>query len=96
MPPEDVLHRLIRQPVTQVGQGADDAVIAPARVLSRHPNQAISRSALRPSRFPISASVIRSGSERRNRAGNLVLRIRFSAARYSFHNKSSWLMEPVT
>ena len=58
--------------------------------------QATSRSALRPSRFPISASVIRSGSERRNRAGNLVLRIRFSAARYSFRNKSSWFTEPVT
>ena len=33
---------------------------------------------------------------RRTRAGNFVLRIRFSAVRYSFRNKSSWLTEPVT
>jgi hypothetical protein len=36
VPPEDVLHRLIRHAVTKVGQGTDDTVIAPARVLSRH------------------------------------------------------------
>ena len=35
-------------------------------------------------------------AERRSRAGNLVLKIRFSAAKYSFRNKSSWLTEPVT
>jgi len=28
--------------------------------------------------------------------GNLVLRMRFSVARYSFRNNSSWLTEPVT
>ena len=33
---------------------------------------------------------------RSTRAGNFVLRIRFSAVRYSFRNKSSWLTEPVT
>ena len=58
--------------------------------------QATSRSALRPRRFPISARVIRSVSERRNRAGNLALKIRFSEARYSFRNNNSWLTEPVT
>ena len=38
MPTQNILHRLIRHPMTQVGKGTDDAVIAPARVLSRHPN----------------------------------------------------------
>lgn len=36
VPTEDVLHRLIGDPVTKVGQGTDDAVISPARVLSCH------------------------------------------------------------
>ena len=35
-------------------------------------------------------------AERRSRAGNLVLKIRFSAAKYSFRNKSSCLTEPLT
>ena len=34
--PEDILRGLIRHPATKVGQGTDDAVISPARVLSRH------------------------------------------------------------
>src|ERR1700730_5587901 len=34
VPPEDVLHGLIRQSMAEVGECADDAVIAPARVLS--------------------------------------------------------------
>jgi len=33
---------------------------------------------------------------RRNRVGNLALKIRFSAARYSFRNRSSWFTEPLT
>src|SRR6185437_16695494 len=49
--------------------------------------EATSVSVLRPSRFPISASVIRSGLESRNRAGSLVFRIRFSAARYSLRRR---------
>jgi hypothetical protein len=52
--------------------------------------------ALRPSRLPISASVQRSGSDRRSRAGRCARRIRFSAARYSFCSSSSWLTNPVT
>jgi hypothetical protein len=52
-----------------------------ARIVSGLATHATSRSALRPRRFPISARVIRSGSERRSRAGNLVLKIRFSAAK---------------
>jgi hypothetical protein len=33
-----ILHRLIRQSMTQVGKGADNAVISPAGVLPRHPD----------------------------------------------------------
>src|SRR5450755_2251482 len=58
--------------------------------------QATSRSALRPRRFPISARVARSGLLNRNLDGSFALRIRFSAARYSFCSRSSWLTEPVT
>src|SRR5215469_9921483 len=36
MPPKDVAHRSIRDGMTQVGQGAYDAVISPAPVLARH------------------------------------------------------------
>jgi len=36
VPSEDVLHGLIRQRMAEVGECTDDAVIAPARVLSRH------------------------------------------------------------
>src|ERR1700675_1348032 len=58
--------------------------------------QVTARSALRPRRFPISARVTRSGSLNRNLDGSFALRIRFSAARYSFCNRSSWFTEPVT
>jgi hypothetical protein len=58
--------------------------------------QATSGSALRPRRFPISARVARSGSLKRNLDGNCALRIRFSAARYSFCSRSSWFTDPVT
>src|ERR1700687_1412642 len=58
--------------------------------------QATSRSALRPRRLPISARVVRSGSLNRNLDGSFALRIRFSAARYSFCSRSSWFTEPVT
>ena len=47
-------------------------------------------------RFPISARVARSGSLNRNLDGSFALRIRFSAARYSFCSRSSWFTEPVT
>jgi hypothetical protein len=50
--------------------------------------------ALRPSRFPISAKVDLSGSDKRNRAGKCVRRIRFSAAKYSFWRSSPWLSRP--
>jgi hypothetical protein len=36
VPPQYVLHRLIRQLGTQIRQSTDDAVISPARVLARH------------------------------------------------------------
>src|SRR6187431_2403033 len=52
--------------------------------------------AWRPSRLPISASVHRSGSDRRSRAGRCARTIRFSAARYSFWRSSSWFTSPVT
>jgi hypothetical protein len=42
--------------------------------------QATCRSALRPTRLPISARVARSGSLNRNLDGSFALRIRFSAA----------------
>ncbi len=53
-------------------------------------------SAVRPRRFPISARVVRSGSLNRNLEGSFALKIRFSAARYSFCSRSSWFTEPVT
>jgi hypothetical protein len=58
--------------------------------------QATARSALRPRRFPISARVARSGSLNRNLDGSFALRIRLSAARYSFCRRSSWFTAPVT
>src|SRR5215471_18743734 len=58
--------------------------------------QATFSRALRPSRLPISASVRRSGSDRRSRAGKCPRRTRFSAARYSFWRSSSWFTSPVT
>ena len=61
-----------------------------ARMVSGLATQATPRSALRPSRFPISARVARSGSFNRNVDGTFALRIRFSAARYSFCSRSSW------
>jgi hypothetical protein len=58
--------------------------------------EAISRGAFLPTRFPITARVTRSGSDKRSRAGSLVRRVRFSAARYLFCKSSSWFTEPVT
>jgi hypothetical protein len=54
-----------------------------------------SRSTLRPTRFPISARVARSGSLNRNLDGSFALKIRFSAARYSFCSRSSWFTDSV-
>jgi hypothetical protein len=45
---------------------------------------------------PISARVARSGSLNPNLDGSFALRIRFSAARYSFCRSSSWFTDPVT
>jgi hypothetical protein len=59
------------------------------RTVSGLATQATCPRALRPSLFPISASVDRSGSDKRNRAGKCALRIRFSAAKYSFCSSSS-------
>jgi hypothetical protein len=67
-----------------------------ARMVSGLATQAISRSALRPRRLPISARVVRSGLLNRNLDGSFALRIRFSAARYSFCSRSCWFTEPVT
>ena len=36
MPTENVSHRLIREPVTQVGHGTHDPVIAPPGIFLRH------------------------------------------------------------
>jgi hypothetical protein len=67
-----------------------------ARMVSGLATQATSRSALRPTRFPISARVARSGSLNRNLDGSFARRIRFSAARYSFCSRSFWFTDPVT
>jgi hypothetical protein len=52
--------------------------------------QATARNALGPRRFPISAREPRSGSLNRNLDGSFALRIRFSAARYSFGRRRSY------
>jgi hypothetical protein len=65
-----------------------------ARIVSGLATEATSRIALRLSRFPISASVVRAQLDNYSREGSLALKIRFSAARYSFRAKSSWFTEP--
>src|SRR5262245_34705163 len=130
VPTQDVAYGLVGDLMTEVGQGAYDAVISPAAVLPRQPYHqrfyfrrntraagigtkadpsnfcatsrryqarrvsglatcAISCRALRPSRLAISASVSRSASDNRSRAGRCALRMRFSAARYSFRSNNS-------
>src|ERR1035437_8940471 len=54
-----------------------------------------SSKAFRPSRWAISASVAFSASDNNNRPLIWALRIRFSAARYSFLSRSSWSTVPV-
>src|SRR6516162_6034431 len=66
------------------------------RIVSGLATQATFSRALRPTRLPISASVRRSGSDRRSRAGRWARRIRFSAAKYSFWRSNSWFTSPVT
>jgi hypothetical protein len=39
MPTENVAHRLILEPETQVGHGAHDPVIAPPGIFLRHPHR---------------------------------------------------------
>src|SRR5271169_4655337 len=56
---------------------------------------ASSSKAFRPSRWAISANVAFSASDNNNRPLIWALRIRFSAARYSFLNRSSWSTVPV-
>jgi hypothetical protein len=56
--------------------------------------RATGSSPLRPKRLPISAGVARSPSE--SRQPGCVFKMRFSAAKYSFCNRSSWLTKPVT
>ena len=51
---------------------------------------------LRPKRLPISARVARSPSESRQPGCRRAFKMRFSAARYSFCSRSSWLTSPVT
>src|SRR5215467_8728396 len=67
-----------------------------ARMVSGLAAQATFSRVLRPSRLPISASVRRSGSDRRSLAGRWARRTRFSAARYSFWRSNSWFTSPVT
>ena len=38
MPPQNVAHRLVRHPVSQIAQGSYDPVVPPSGVLSRQPN----------------------------------------------------------
>src|ERR1035437_987794 len=66
-----------------------------AKMVSGRAAVATSPSALRPSRRPISPSFARSASENFSRPFNWPLRIRFSAARYSFRSSSSWSTVPV-
>jgi hypothetical protein len=54
-----------------------------------------SSKAFRPSRWPISANIAFSASDNNNLSLIWALRIRFSAARYSFLNRSSWSTVPV-
>ena len=68
----------------------------PAQVSVGFGNADDFRECFAPQAFPDLGQVIRSGLERRNRVGSLVRRIRFSAAKYSFRSRSSWLTEPVT
>ena len=51
---------------------------------------------LRPKRLPISARVARLPSESRQPGCRRAFKMRFSAARYSFCSRSSWLTKPVT
>jgi len=67
-----------------------------ARIVSGRATVATSASALRPNRWPISASVARSASESFSRPFNCAFRMRFSAARYSARASSSWSTDPVT
>lgn len=46
-------------------------------------------------RFPISAGVARSGLRNRSLVGSFALKIRFSAAGYSFCSNSSWFTGPI-
>jgi hypothetical protein len=66
------------------------------RMVSGLATQATSPNAIRPSRFPTSASVARSGLLKRNRDGSFALKIQFSAAKYSFRSSSSRFTDPVT
>ena len=38
MPPQNVAHRLVRHPVSQIAQGSYDPVVSPSGVLSHQPN----------------------------------------------------------
>src|SRR5262245_23998947 len=75
---------------------AGDKLAVPAQdgVWPRH--LATSARTLRPRRWPISPSVARSVSESLGRPFSLAVRMRFSAARYSFSASSSWSTVPVT
>ena len=67
-----------------------------ARMVSGLARRATGCSPLRPKRLPISARVARSPSESRQPGCRRVFKMRFSAARYSFCSRSSWLTNPVT
>ena len=53
-------------------------------------------SSFRPNRLPISASAVRSRRDSRRLGCRWAFRMRFSANRYSFFRRSSWLTRPVT
>src|SRR6516165_9629248 len=67
-----------------------------ARMVSGLARRATCSSPLRPKRLPISARVARSPSESRQPGCRRAFQMRFSAARYSFCSRSSWLTNPVT
>jgi len=116
---QNVSHRLIRQAVTQIGQGSgfhfrsdrrsapDTAHVSSHRTLGNEPSitgqdgvgfdDTGDRSECFASKaFPDLGESSAFGIAHRNLNGSFALRIRFSAARYSFCRRSSWFTEPVT
>jgi hypothetical protein len=93
----------IGRSATRVGKGSDNAIIAPAGFPS--PSARLGLPDLKktggPGILPMFGAVEFLGDQfpvpsQDRIGGNLARKIRFSAARYSFRNRSSWFTEPVT